>query len=86
MIDKIKDLTDIKIGYIRKDITRYTNLKLVRDNNIMKTGLYIRDSISGIGTLTYIDPNTKIFGALGHEITDSSGIKLETKGGTIYTS
>ena len=86
MINKIKDLSDVKIGYLRKDITNYTNLKLVRDNNIMKTGLYVRDSISGIGTLTYIDPNTKIFGALGHEITDSSGIKLETRGGTIYTS
>ena len=88
MIDKIKDIIDpnIKIGYIRNNITKYTNLKLVKDNNIMKTGIYVRDSISGIGTLTYIDPNTKIFGALGHEISDSSGIKLETSGGTIYTS
>ena len=88
MINKIKDITDsnIKIGYIRNNISKYTNLKLVKDNNISKTGLYVRDSISGIGTLTYIDPNTKIFGALGHEIIDSSGIKLETANGTIYTS
>ena len=87
MINKIKDLDgNIKIGYIRNDISKYTNLKLVRDNNIMKTGLYVRDSISGIGTLTYIDPGTNIFGALGHEITDNSGIKLESSGGEIYTS
>ena len=33
-----------------------------------KTGIYVKDSIVGIGTLTYIDPKTKIFGALGHEI------------------
>ena len=32
----------------------------------------VKDSITGIGTLTYIDPNTKIFGALGHEIADST--------------
>lgn len=88
MINKIKELTgdEVKIGYIRKNINKYTNLKLVKDDSIYKTGLYVRDSISGIGTLTYIDPNTKIFGALGHEITDSSGIKLETSNGTIYTS
>ncbi len=88
MINKIKKITgdEVKIGYIRNNINKYTNLKLVKDDSIYKTGLYVRDSISGIGTLTYIDPNTKIFGALGHEITDSSGIKLETSNGTIYTS
>ena len=34
--------------------------------------MYVKDSITGVGTLTYIDPNTKIFGALGHEIADST--------------
>ncbi|MBR1377039.1 MAG: SpoIVB peptidase [Bacilli bacterium] len=89
MISKINSTTGdtIKIGYIRNDMTKYTNLKLVRENEICKTGLYVRDSISGIGTLTYIDPNTKIFGALGHEITDNnSGIKLDVADGKIYTS
>lgn len=89
MIKKINETTDdtIKIGYIRSDITKYTNLKLHKENEICKTGLYVRDSVSGIGTLTYIDPNTKIFGALGHEITDmESGQKLDIKSGKIYTS
>lgn len=89
MIDYINKSTNdtIKIGYVRNDITKYTNLKLVKDNNLLKTGLYVRDSISGIGTLTYIDPNTKIYGALGHEITDSnSNIRLDSKSGKIYTS
>ena len=77
----------VKIGYLRNNINKYTNLKLVKDNNLLKTGLYVRDSISGIGTLTYIDPNTKIYGALGHEITDSnSNIRLESESGKIYTS
>ena len=89
MVGKINEVTNnsVKIGYIRNNITKYTNLKLVRENEICKTGLYVRDSISGIGTLTYIDPNTKIFGALGHEITDSnSGVKLDINSGKIYTS
>ena len=52
-----------------------------------KTGLYVKDSITGIGTLTYIDPGTKIFGALGHEITEgNSGNLIEVKTGKIFRS
>jgi len=36
----------------------------------MTTGLYLRNKIAGIGTLTYVDPSTKKYGALGHEIID----------------
>lgn len=88
MLNSLKNYQDntIKIGYIRNDIANYTNLKLVKDNNTYKTGLYVKDSITGIGTLTYIDPNTQIFGALGHEIMDSSGIKLDISDGDIYES
>ena len=33
-------------------------------------GAWIRDSMAGIGTMTYYDPATGAFGALGHGITD----------------
>ena len=33
-------------------------------------GAWIRDSMAGIGTMTYYDPQTETFGALGHGITD----------------
>ena len=35
-----------------------------------KIGLWVRDSISGIGTITYYDSKTNKFAALGHPITD----------------
>ena len=35
-----------------------------------KLGAWIRDSMAGIGTLTYYDPETGAFGALGHGIND----------------
>jgi len=35
-----------------------------------RMGLYIRDSAAGVGTLTFFDPNTKAYGALGHVISD----------------
>lgn len=63
------------------------DFELINNNGTYKTGLYVKDSITGIGTLTYIDPETKIFGALGHEIADSiSGSIVEIKDGTIYKS
>ncbi len=36
-----------------------------------KTGLWIRDSTAGIGTVTYFDPDTGEFAGLGHGICDS---------------
>lgn len=35
-----------------------------------KLGLWVRDSAAGVGTVTFYDPSTKTFGALGHGITD----------------
>ena len=35
-----------------------------------KIGLWIRDRAQGIGTLTYVDPETRQFGAIGHGMTD----------------
>lgn len=62
-------------------------LNLLEDDHIFKTGLYVKDSITGIGTLTYIDPESKIFGALGHEIIEANSNKVvEVKTGTIFNS
>lgn len=36
----------------------------------LKTGMWVRDSAAGIGTLTYIDPESGSFGGLGHGICD----------------
>ncbi len=41
------------------------------NDGVYKAGLWIRDSTAGVGTLTFIDPETGIFGALGHPISDS---------------
>ena len=41
--------------------------------------------IEGIGTLTYIDPETKLFGALGHEIDEkTTASKFDIRGGIIF--
>ena len=40
------------------------------EENKYKTGMWIRDSGAGIGTVTYIDPETYGFAGLGHGICD----------------
>jgi stage IV sporulation protein B len=52
-----------------------------------KLGLWARDSTNGVGTLTYYDPTTKLFGALGHPITDAdTGALLPVRSGHIYAA
>ncbi len=36
-----------------------------------KAGLWIKDSSAGVGTMTFIDPESGTFGALGHPISDA---------------
>jgi len=49
--------------------TKVTPVKSAEDNKY-RVGMWVRDSTAGIGTLTFYDPVTKGFGALGHGITD----------------
>ena len=88
IIENASDKDNITVTYTRGNKENTTYLKISKDNNnIYKTGLYVKDSITGVGTLTFIDPNTKLFGALGHEIIEkNTGQKLEIKSGKIYSS
>lgn len=74
----------IKRGSQEKKIA----LSMKKDkNDILKTGLYVKDQINGIGTLTYIDPESRRFGALGHEIIETTTAqKFEIKDGKIFNA
>ncbi|MBQ7379727.1 MAG: SpoIVB peptidase [Clostridia bacterium] len=52
-----------------------TPAKSVSENRY-KTGLWVRDSGAGIGTVTFIDPATGAFGGLGHGICDAESGSL----------
>ena len=88
VISKTIKNNSVTVDYLRGTEENTTTLKLVLDENgVYKTGLYVKDSISGVGTLTYIDPNTKLYGALGHEIIEkNTSQKLDIKDGQIYQS
>jgi stage IV sporulation protein B len=57
------------------------------DDNRYHIGLWVRDSTAGIGTLTFYDPQSKVFGALGHGITDiDTGELMPVEKGEILES
>ena len=66
LIDKYMIDNKVFITYDR-DGTEYDGeLYLNYVNGTYKTGLYVKGNVLGIGTLTYVDPNTKVYGMLGH--------------------
>ena len=46
-----------------------------------RLGVYLRQGIAGIGTVTWYDPDTHLFGALGHGVSDGKGL-LHMKSGS----
>ncbi len=70
----------------RNNSIREVKLSPVRDDEkgILRLGMWVRDSSAGVGTMTYIDPDTNSYGALGHGISESdTGVLFEVASGTI---
>ena len=69
----------VKVAYIRDGKERETTITPVKTNeNEYKIGLWVRDSAAGVGTMTFYEPSTGMFGALGHGITDIDTEELIT--------
>lgn len=63
----------IQIGIVRgkKEMQMTVIPKKSNVDNSFYIGAWVRDSTAGIGTMTYYDPTTGEFGALGHPICDA---------------
>ncbi len=62
---------DIQIKFIHDENTKECSITPVETrSHEYKLGLWVRDSAAGVGTVTFYEPSTKTFGALGHGITD----------------
>nr|WP_245799824.1 SpoIVB peptidase [Virgibacillus proomii] len=78
---------DVKIKRGKKTISTELKPTLDQDEKDYKIGLYIRDSAAGIGTMTFYEPNSGKYGALGHVISDMDTKKpIEINNGAIVRS
>ena len=92
--DHVSDIVDTAEGSLevvvdRNGETLDLNVQPVEDysDGKMRLGIWVRDSTAGVGTLTFIMPEEKWFGGLGHAICDlDTGSVLSLKEGEIYFS
>ena len=79
----IKTSKEIQLELSRQKEQIYIKLKPSKDiNGCYKIGVFIKDSVSGIGTVTFIKDGK--FASLGHAVVDEDKEKLEILSGNLY--
>ena len=88
ILNKDKTGHEFKVTYYRNNKERIAYITPSFDLISKKymLGVWVKDEVSGVGTLTYINPNTGYFGSLGHPITVGGQTKnLSVKTGRVYS-
>ena len=49
-----------------------------------RLGVFLRQGVTGIGTVTWYDPDTGGFGSLGHGVNDGKGRLVQMRSGNVY--
>jgi stage IV sporulation protein B len=76
----------MQVVYMREGTHRTTQMiaASAKDGTGYKAGMWVRDSSAGIGTVTYINPETDMMAGLGHGVTDSeTGVVLPVGSGEL---
>ena len=69
-VNNVKRQVHLKVA--REDEIFETDIvPVVSSDNKYKVGMWVRDSTAGIGTMTYYEPQTDVYAALGHAICDT---------------
>lgn len=93
LMEKIKDCLEdnntMTLSLKRGETVIQQEIKMMydKDTKQFSTGLYVKDCLMGVGTMTYYNPETKSFGSLGHAMNDVElNDRALIKSGTIYRS
>lgn len=87
LVNRLQGQVRLKVS--RKGEILYLRITPVKsiDDNLYKIGIWVREKTAGLGTLTFYDPETQIFGALGHAITDpDTGDVLAVEDGELLSA
>lgn len=74
----------VKLTVCREGKERQLKLSPAVTADGPKLGVFIREGVTGIGTVTYYDPERGSFGALGHGVSDARGKLCAMRTGTLY--
>ena len=79
-VDRSKDRLVLTV--LRDGEERNLTVTPVEQDGRKRLGIYVREGIAGVGTVTYYDPESGAFGALGHGVSDPRGNLLPLEAGT----
>ena len=88
-IVKASNGNDLSLTIKRENRRFVVNLSPVKSeqDGEYRLGLWVRDKTAGVGTLSFLHPDSRKFGALGHAITDvDTGVLLSVRDGEIVRS
>lgn len=74
----------IVLQTLRKGKQETIKIRPVITDQGPKLGLYLKDAVSGVGTLTWYDPQSRKFGALGHGVSGREGSLIPLEDGWAY--
>ena len=77
---------DVDILLIRGSSTREVALEPVITQQGPKLGVFLQQGITGVGTVTFYDPNSHTFGALGHGVNNKNGDLVVMTEGFAYAA
>ena len=77
---------DVHLQIRRGRQTRQLELSPVVTKDGPKLGVLLKEGITGIGTVTYYDPQSGTFGALGHGVNDPDGELVVMSQGLAYAA
>ncbi|MCH5147102.1 MAG: PDZ domain-containing protein [Clostridiales bacterium] len=83
-----KDFKKYEIEVLRGGETKKLEINPAKEmtSGGKRLGVLVKDSINGIGTVTYVDGRNKKFASLGHPVNDTNNKLIEINGGTVYGS
>lgn len=81
-----EDFKSFELTVLRQGQSRNITVNPVRESatGTNKLGLLVRDSLNGIGTVTYIDRTQGKYGSLGHPVADQTGALTKIRGGRLF--
>ena len=77
---------DVDISIVRGSTVKELEMEPAITSEGPKLGVFLRQGITGVGTVTYYDPQTKAFGALGHGVSSKSGELVAMAEGFAYAA
>ena len=73
----------VRVTYLRGGCEHETELLPTKVGDSYQLGLLLSDGAAGIGTVTFLDPETGLFGGLGHGICDGDGNVISMESGDV---